>query len=101
MIQRLSIFILFLIIECSTFSEYIKDFFGDEITCNMDTCESDENESENKEEDKKVEANKYLISFSGINFTFNCLLPKKNIYFFAQASERFPIQLIQSPPPKI
>jgi len=97
MIKRLSILILLLIIECSTFGESIKDVFGEEIACNIDTCDD---ECENENQEKKSDNHKYLISFWGLNFLFDYFSPKENIYFFTQSAERFPIQLIQSPPPK-
>jgi hypothetical protein len=100
MIKRIAVLFLFLIIECSTFSEYVKGFFGEVISCSLDACENDESERENENQDKKGEPNKYLISFLGPNFTFKYFCPKKSIYFFTQFSERFPIRLIQSPPPK-
>ena len=101
MVKRIAVLFLFVIIECSTFSEYVKDFFGEVMTCSLDVCEADESECENENQDKKSEPNKYLISFLGLNFTFNYFSSKKSIYFYTQSSERFPIQLIQSPPPKV
>lgn len=100
MLKRIAVIFLFLIIECSTFSEYVKDFFGDVMTCSLDACEADESECENENQDKKSEPNTYMLSFSGLNFTFKYFSPKKSIYFYTQSSERFPIRLIQSPPPK-
>ncbi|HEY1056813.1 hypothetical protein [Emticicia fontis] len=100
MAQRIAVLFLFLVIECSTFSEYVKDFFGEVISCSLDVCENDENECENENQEKKSEPNKYLMSFLGLNFTFNYFSPTISIYFFNQSAERFPIRLIQSPPPK-
>ena len=87
--------------ECSTFSEYVKDFFGEVISCSLDACETDESECENENQEKKSEPNKYLVSFLGLNFTFKYFASEKSIYLFTQSSEPFPIRLIQSPPPKV
>ncbi len=100
MVKRIAVLFLFIIIECSTFSEYVKDFFGEVMTCSLEACEADETECENENQDKKSEPNKYLISFLGPNFTFKYFSDKKSIYLDTQTSLRFPIRLIQSPPPK-
>lgn len=100
MIKRIAVLFLFLTIECSTFSEYVKDFFGEVMTCSLDACEADESECENENQDKKSEPNKFLISFLGLNFAFDYFSDQKSTYFHKKSSERFPIQLIQSPPPK-
>ena len=100
MIKRIAVLFLFLIIECSTFSDYVKDFFGEVISCNLDVCESDGNECENENQENKNEPNKYLISFLELNFNFDVYSAEKGAYFYTKSSERFPYRLIQSPPPK-
>ncbi|WP_143706161.1 hypothetical protein [Emticicia sp. TH156] len=100
MTKRFAVFILFLIIECSTFSEYVKDFFGEVISCSLDICEGDGNECENENQENKNEPNKYLISFFELNFTFDVFQTEKSTYLDTKSSERFPYRFIQSPPPK-
>jgi len=100
MVKKIAVLFLFVIIECSTFGEYIKVFFGEVVACNLETCGNDDSECESENQENKNESNKYLISFLGLNFTFKYFSAQKSIYYFRQSAERSPFQFIPLPPPK-